>query len=130
MEEQLRMMEEFHKAFNHPVGGDEGMTVKNIRLRTKLIFEERLELDKELWNIVQTGKISPNLLKEGADLLYVLLGTFVSLGLNYQLIEAYRRVHISNMSKLGPDGKPIYREDGKVLKGPNYKPPVLDDLLC
>ena len=129
MEEQLRMMEEFHKAFNHPVGGDEGMTIENIRLRTKLIFEEGLELDKELWNIVQTGKISPNLLKEGADLLYVLLGTFVSLGLNYQLIEAYRRVHISNMSKLGPDGKPIYREDGKVLKGPSYKPPVLDDLV-
>ena len=130
MEEQLRMMEEFHKAFNHPTGGDEGMTIENIRLRTKLIFEEGLELDEELWNVAMNGKISPNLLKEGADLLYVLLGTFVSLGLNYQLIEAYRRVHISNMSKLGPNGKPIYRWDGKVLKGPNYKPPVLDDLLC
>lgn len=42
--------------------------------------------------------------------------------------EAFRRVHASNMSKLGPNGKPIYREDGKVLKGPNYKPPALDDL--
>lgn len=42
--------------------------------------------------------------------------------------EAFRRVHISNMSKLGDDGKPIYREDGKVLKGPNYQPPVLEDL--
>lgn len=43
--------------------------------------------------------------------------------------EAFRRVHVSNMSKLGSDGKPVYREDGKVLKGPNYKPPVLDDLV-
>lgn len=43
--------------------------------------------------------------------------------------EAYRRVHESNMSKLGEDGKPIRREDGKVLKGPNYAPPVLDDLV-
>jgi len=39
------------------------------------------------------------------------------------------RVHVSNMSKLGPDGKPIRREDGKVLKGPNYQPPTLTDLV-
>lgn len=45
------------------------------------------------------------------------------------LDEAFRRVHASNMSKLGDDGKPIRREDGKVLKGPNYKPPVLIDLI-
>ena len=45
------------------------------------------------------------------------------------LDEALNRVHISNMSKLGDDGKPIYREDGKVLKGPNYKPPNLEDLI-
>ena len=43
--------------------------------------------------------------------------------------EAFDRVHASNMSKLGDDGKPIRREDGKVLKGPNYKPPVLIDLI-
>lgn len=44
-------------------------------------------------------------------------------------MEAFDRVHKSNMSKLGADGKPIYREDGKVLKGPNYKAPDLSDLL-
>jgi predicted HAD superfamily Cof-like phosphohydrolase len=44
-------------------------------------------------------------------------------------MEAFDRVHQSNMSKLGPDGKPIHREDGKVLKGPNYKEPDLTDLL-
>jgi len=43
--------------------------------------------------------------------------------------EAFKRVHESNMSKLGEDGKPIYREDGKVLKGPNYKEPDLGDLV-
>lgn len=43
-------------------------------------------------------------------------------------IEAFRRVHQSNMSKLGDDGKPIKRDDGKIMKGPNYKPPKLDDL--
>ena len=45
------------------------------------------------------------------------------------LDEALNRVHESNMSKLDADGKPIYREDGKVLKGPNYKPPNLEDLF-
>ena len=45
------------------------------------------------------------------------------------LDEALDRVHASNMSKLGEDGLPIYREDGKVLKGPNYAPPNLTDLI-
>jgi len=43
--------------------------------------------------------------------------------------EAFKRVHTSNMSKLGDDGKPVLREDGKILKGPNYKKPYLTDLL-
>lgn len=47
---------------------------------------------------------------------------------NVNYVEAFRRVHNSNMSKLGNDGKPIYREDGKVLKGPNYKEPKLGDI--
>jgi predicted HAD superfamily Cof-like phosphohydrolase len=43
--------------------------------------------------------------------------------------EAFKRVHASNMSKLGSDGKVLRRPDGKILKGPNYKPPVLTDLV-
>ncbi len=49
--------------------------------------------------------------------------------MRWDLDEALNRVHESNMSKLDEDGKPIYREDGKVLKGPNYKPPDLSDLI-
>ncbi len=48
--------------------------------------------------------------------------------MGWDLTEAYRRVHLSNMSKLGDDGKPVRREDGKILKGQNYKPPYLEDL--
>ncbi len=130
MQDQLRMMEEFHRAFGHPI--NDPARIKDldfVNLRSDLHDEENEELRDELWDSIITGKISPNLLKEGADLLYVLLGTFVSLGLGDQLTEAFKRVHESNMSKLGPDGKPIHREDGKVLKGPNYKPPNLDDLV-
>ena len=49
--------------------------------------------------------------------------------MDWYLEEAMCRVHESNLSKLGLDNKPIRREDGKVLKGPNYQPPKLDDLV-
>ena len=66
-------------------------------------------------------------LKELADLVYVCYGYAATFG--WDLDEAVKRVHESNMSKLGDDGKPIYREDGKVQKGPNYKKPNLEDLV-
>ena len=66
-------------------------------------------------------------LKELADLVYVCFQFAASQ--EWDLDEAMHRIHESNMSKLGEDGKPIYRVDGKVLKGPNYKPPVLNDLI-
>ena len=66
-------------------------------------------------------------LKELADLVYVCFQMAASQ--EWDLDEAMNRVHESNMSKLGPDGKPIRRPDGKILKGPNYKPPTLTDLV-
>jgi predicted HAD superfamily Cof-like phosphohydrolase len=66
-------------------------------------------------------------LKELADLVFVCYQMAASQ--EWDLDEAMRRVYESNMSKLGEDGKPIYRADGKVLKGPNYKPPTLTDLV-
>ncbi len=66
-------------------------------------------------------------LKELADLVYVCYQYASNMG--WDLDEALHRVHESNMSKLDEDGKPIYRDDGKVLKGPNYAPPNLDDLV-
>lgn len=130
MHEQLKMMEEFHRAFGHPINQPELIKiVEFVKLRDSLHQEEGKELRHELWDNCADQKINSNLLKEGADLLYVLLGTFVSLGLGEQLIEAFKRTHESNMSKLGEGGKPIYRDDGKVLKGPNYKAPDLGDLV-
>lgn len=66
-------------------------------------------------------------LKELTDLNYTVWQFAENMG--WDLDEAWQRVHASNMSKLGEDGKPIYREDGKVLKGPNYKEPHLGDLV-
>ena len=66
-------------------------------------------------------------LKELADLVYVCFQ--YAENMEWDLEEALDRVHKSNMSKLGLDGKPIRRADGKVLKGPNYQPPNLKDLV-
>ncbi len=72
-------------------------------------------------------KTAEDVLKELADLVYVCFQ--YAENMEWDLDTAMARVHESNMSKLGEDGKPIRREDGKVLKGPNYKPPVLSDLV-
>jgi len=66
-------------------------------------------------------------LKELADLVYVCFQ--YAENMEWDLEKALDRVHTSNMSKLGLDGKPIRRADGKVLKGPNYQPPNLKDLV-
>jgi hypothetical protein len=63
------------------------------------------------------------------DLQYVLDGAYLALGFHAYKGDALLEVHRSNMSKLGENGRPIYREDGKILKGPNYSPPDLAAVL-
>ena len=88
-------------------------------------FKEFLEAEQQL--LYGFTRNSEDCLKELADLVYVCYQ--YAANLNWDLDAAMDRVHQSNMSKLGEDGKPIRREDGKVLKGPNYKPPTLTDLV-
>ena len=88
-------------------------------------FKEFLEDDSDLFRVGSPPK--EHCLKELADLVYVCYQYAESQG--WFLDEALDRVHKSNLSKLDEDGKPIYREDGKVLKGPNYQPPDLSDLF-
>lgn len=112
---------EFHEAFGVALDVDisKGDTSDLKTLRGKLIQEEYFE-------VIQATE-AENLLKELADLLYVVYGTAATFG--WDIDTAFNRVHQSNMSKLGDDGKPIYREDGKVLKSSNYKPADLGDLV-
>jgi len=63
------------------------------------------------------------------DMLYILCGTILEHGMQYKIEEVFNEIQRSNMSKLGADGKPIYREDGKVLKGPNYFKPNIQGIL-
>ncbi|MBB4039120.1 putative HAD superfamily Cof-like phosphohydrolase [Microvirga flocculans] len=138
---------EFIQAFEMPPSVDLWLT---------LVDEERLELLEAMAIDLTDDTVESlaNVLKEAADLLYVSTGLMINLhhfGLaptdaaadeilmmltrvvavvgEDNFAEAFRRVHASNMSKLGDDGKPVRREDGKVLKGPSYAPPVLTDLV-
>ena len=89
-------------------------------------FKEFLEADGFMFKHGQNHQ--EDCLKELADLVYVCYQ--YAENMHWFLDEALNRVHLSNLSKLGEDGKPIRREkDGKVLKGPNYKPPDLSDLI-
>lgn len=105
----------------------------DIDLRMDLLEEECEEVRDEVMDRDRLGYLilknndeidRKALTKELADVLYVTYGFGLTFGLPLQ--EVFEEVHRSNMSKLGDDGKPIYREDGKVLKGPNYKAPNLD----
>ena len=119
------MVEEFHS----PIGAvDNEWTREVLDLRYKLIREETEELLKEINKFrARSSEASKEaLLKELCDLQYVLSGTAVQLGLPLQ--QGFLRVHESNMSKY-VDGYALRREDGKVLKGPNYSPPVLSNLF-
>ena len=126
---------EFHKVFGLTIGADP--TVKLLQLRRSLIDEETKELFSDIDAAIaylEKGEIVPrelytNMLKELADVQVVISGTAVALKPLQELEEAFQRVHDSNMSKLGADGKPLYRDDGKVLKGPNYFEPDLWDLV-
>ncbi len=117
---------EFRRAYELPLG----LTISSLKLQQNLIDEEHLEVAHsylDLLNDITNKRAREHLLKELADLVYVCHQMAAAFG--WDLQTAYNRVHASNMSKLGEDGKPIRREDGKILKGPNYFEPSLIDLV-
>ena len=95
---------------------------ETIALRLELIQEELNELSEAIGD-ADMVEIADAL----TDILYVTYGAGHAFGIN--LDSCFYEVQRSNMSKLGEDGKPIYREDGKVLKGPNYSEPDLKSIL-
>lgn len=109
--------------FNRAMDVEHSASFPNRELRWSLIYEEMDEVFTELFPGDGEKINRPRLAKELADLLYVVYGCADALDI--PIDEVFYDVHQSNMSKLGADGRPIRREDGKVMKGPNYKPPDL-----
>jgi predicted HAD superfamily Cof-like phosphohydrolase len=124
----------FHKAFGQEKP-TESQIPSALQLRMSLIHEEWREVDEALANLAETytegrpwrQRMLEAAAKELADLLYVAYGTADVLGI--PLDKVFAEVHRSNMSKLGQDGKPVVREDGKFLKGPNYRPADIRGVL-
>jgi predicted HAD superfamily Cof-like phosphohydrolase len=128
----VRPVREFHEAFGLPSYDQLFMPdAKRVALRLRLLREEMQEVEEELQRI--QGKVNLHkyisawdvyqdlalLAKELSDLRYVIEGSELEFGIPGDAV--YAEVHRSNMSKLGPDGRPVRRHDGKVLKGPNYR---------
>lgn len=113
---------EFRRAYNIPNDLSRRSTQRTLIVEE---FKEFLQADQDM--ALMHPQQRADCLKELADLIYVCAQ--YAENMDWDIEQALRRVHESNMSKLGNDGKPIYREDGKVLKGPNYQPPDLSDLV-
>ena len=119
----FEMVAEFMSAFDQDVHTKTHMSDKNTQqLRVELIREELEELKEAIADndIIEVADAL-------TDLLYVVYGAGHAFGLD--LDTCFKEVHRSNMSKLGDDGKPIHREDGKVIKGPNFSEPNLHKCL-
>jgi predicted HAD superfamily Cof-like phosphohydrolase len=125
MKKQLQQLWDFQSAYNSTKNTTPTLIEPDdYFLRYRLGKEELLEY-LDACNNDDLVEITDAL----ADQLYILLGTMVAHGMQDIIEDVFNEVHRSNMSKLGEDGKPIYREDGKVLKGPNYSPPNIAQFI-
>ncbi len=126
MKKQLDSVKQFHATFGMGVSempkADLGEAV-NI-LRYNLMKEE----NEEYLEAVQNNDIV-EIADALGDMLYILCGTILEHGLQYKIEEVFDEIQRSNMSKLGANGLPIYREDGKVMKGPDYFKPDFTRIL-
>ncbi|MFD1095179.1 pyrophosphohydrolase domain-containing protein [Salegentibacter chungangensis] len=126
MKKRIAAVREFHSAFGLGIkespAADLGEN-KN-RLRYNLMKEENEEYLEAAMNNDLT-EVADAL----GDMLYILCGTILEHGMQHKIEEVFEEIQSSNMSKLGADGKPVYREDGKVLKGPNYFKPDIRNIL-
>lgn len=137
MKTNFEMVKEFHTLFGHKDPDEIVIPDSSVQnLRMQLILEEFRELCVEFGYRLDATftPVSPNnnldianIAKELADILYVVYGAAANFGI--PMDEVFAEVHRSNLSKLGEDGKPIHREDGKILKGPNYSQANIEKVL-
>ena len=126
MQKQLKAVKLFHETYG--LGVSEEMKADLGALKNELRYNLMKEEKEEYLEAVQNNDIV-EIADALGDMLYILCGTILEHGLQHKIEEVFDEIQRSNMSKLGEDGKPIYREDGKVMKGPNYFKPNFSDIL-
>ena len=123
---ELNSVAEFHNAFRIAMTDKPtiDLPLDIIKLRFNLMKEENEEYLEAAENndMIEVADAL-------GDMLYILCGTILTHGMQHKIQEVFEEIQRRNMSKLGEDGQPIYREDGKVLKGPNYFKPNIKDIL-
>ena len=127
IKKELDSVKLFHKKFNIDYLNEPTANIPEEikQLRFKLMEEENLEYLKATRenDLVEIADAL-------GDMLYILCGTIISHGLQNKIEEIFQEIQSSNMSKLGNDGKPIYNNKGKVMKGPNYFKPDLTKFVA
>ncbi|MEP3211336.1 MAG: nucleoside triphosphate pyrophosphohydrolase family protein [Maribacter sp.] len=126
MQDKINAVKEFHISFG--LGYSETMKADLGESKNLLRFNLMDEENKEYLEAVQDNDMV-EVADALGDMLYILCGTIIEHGMQHKIEEVFSEIQRSNMSKLGADGKPIYRDDGKVLKGPNYFKPNIKKIL-
>jgi len=127
MEKQIKQVQAFYEAFNVPTPE----TMRYLHKERALLRHKLLQ--EEVGELLDASMSSQGTLVDVADAItdcfYILIGTAIEYGIAEKLPALFDEVHSSNMSKLGEDGKPLYRGDGKVMKGPDYRKPNLKNIV-
>lgn len=121
------MVREFHEVYGAVINPTPTLVDEQTRELRKALMLEELHETLDAMDAAQHKHDLVEIADGLADLIYVVYGTAISYGIDLDAVV--REVHRSNLSKLGADGKPIYRADGKVLKGPGYSPPDIARVL-
>ena len=122
----INAVKKFHKSYELLIKNSPTVNLDKelIKLRFNLMKEENeeyLEAARKK-DIIEVADAL-------GDMLYILCGTIITHGFQYKIEEVFDEIQRSNMSKLDKSGKPIYRKDGKVMKGPNYFKPNIKAIL-
>jgi predicted HAD superfamily Cof-like phosphohydrolase len=122
MEKQILDVTKFQEAFGIQTPKQPKMLSKKRKLLRQRLLEEEV---KELWESKNILDVADAI----CDIMYIAIGTAQEYGLSDRLVMLFDEVHSSNMSKLGPDGKALFREDGKILKPESYREPKLRPII-
>lgn len=126
MKNKIKAVQLFHESFK--LGINQSPTADLGAAKNKLRFNLMAEENEEYLEAANNNDLV-EVADALGDMLYILCGTILEHGMQHKIEEVFDEIQRSNMSKLGADGKPIYREDGKVLKGPSYFKPNIKKIL-